>query len=415
MTNFLACLNGRMLRYCMIGISTSHWVVANADTHSSIEEPALISAPVEHYIDIDALPDPSSLYQVELLIFKNNQLDSFDPNGILTEQWPDELTLEYPDSLDFVHPPLQSTIQSTEKIIETVNTTLIPDEASASSQEPLINSNVSANDLMVTTASDADDHQQITGAYTKQEIALSTLALLTELPKQALILSEAQEKISRNTVHRVLYHQAWIQSLDSSVAAKAIPIFGGEKYNDHYQLEGHVTISKDRFLHIKTDLWLMEFTAIELSNKDIQQQSLAHQNVFNLSEEGFPGTLPDLPIDNERIALIEDQVLSRSLNAEIDQVINEFFYFDTVEVSPEENDRIDDDLFNLAEVINEQASKDKDEAIAVKENQVLQYQLNQVYAVRQNKKISSRQINYLDHPKIGVIVSVKKHILPEPD
>ena len=93
MTNFLACLNDRMLRYCMIGISTSHWVLVNADTHSSIEEPALISAPVEHYIDIDALPDPSSLYQVELLIFKNNQLDSFDPNGILTEQWPDELTL----------------------------------------------------------------------------------------------------------------------------------------------------------------------------------------------------------------------------------------------------------------------------------------------------------------------------------
>lgn len=413
MTNVLAGLNGRMLRYCMVGISASHWVLANTDTHSSIEEPALISSPVEHYIDIEALPDPSSLYQVELLIFKNNQSDSFDPNKIVTERWPDELTLVYPDALDFVHPPLQSRIESTEKIIETVNKLLISDQASASSQEPLINSEVSANDLMATNASNADDHQQITGAYTKQEIALSTLALLTELPKQALALSDAQEKISRNTVHRVLYHQAWIQSLDSSHAAKAIPIFGGEQYNDHYQLEGHVTISKDRFLHIKTDLWLMEFTAIELSNKDIQQQSLAHKNVFNLSKEGFPSTLPDLPIDNERIAMIEDQALNRSLNAEIDQAVNEVFDFDTEELNLEENDRIDDGLFALAEVINEQASKDEDEAIAVKVNQAIQYQLDKVYAVRQNKKISGRQINYLDHPKMGVIVSVKKHILPE--
>lgn len=415
MTNVLADLNGRMLRYCIVGISASHLALANTDTHSSMEERALMSAPIEQYIDIDALPDPSSLYQVELLIFKNNQTDNFDPNGIISERWPDELTLAYPETLDFVHPPLPSTIESSEKLIENENVTLISEEASSAPTAILINSEVSGTDLMLTNAS--NNNHQTTSAYTKQEIALSTLALLTELPKQVLALSEAKERISRNTVHRVLYHQAWIQSLDNSLKAKAIPIAGGEKYNDHYQLEGHVTISKDRFLHIKTDLWLMEFTAIELSEKEIQKQSLAHDNIFNLSKEGFPSSLPDLPIDYKRITTIEDQALNRSINTEIDQAINEIFYSDTLGISVDGyvDGSIDDGLFELAEEINEQAAKEAAEAIAIKENQAIQYQLNKVYAVRQNKKISGRQINYLDHPKMGVIVSINKYILPEID
>ena len=415
MTNVLADLNGRMLRYCIVGISASHLALANTDTHSSMEERALMSAPIEQYIDIDALPDPSSLYQVELLIFKNNQTDNFDPNGIISERWPDELTLAYPETLDFVHPPLPSTIESTEKLIENENVTLISEEASSAPTAILINSEVSGTDLMLTNAS--NNNHQTTSAYTKQEIALSTLALLTELPKQVLALSEAKKRISRNTVHRVLYHQAWIQSLDNSLKAKAIPIAGGEKYNDHFQLEGHVTISKDRFLHIKTDLWLMEFTAIELSEKEIQKQSLAHDNIFNLSKEGFPSSLPDLPIDYKRITTIEDQALNRSINTEIDQAINEIFYYDTLGISVEGyvDGSIDDGLFELAEEINEQAAKEAAEAIAIKENQAIQYQLNKVYTVRQNKKISGRQINYLDHPKMGVIVSIKKYILPEID
>lgn len=415
MTNVLADLNGRMLRYCIVGISASHLALANTDTHSSMEERALMSAPIEQYIDIDGLPDPSSLYQVELLIFKNNQTDNFDPNGIISERWPDELTLAYPETLDFVHPPLPSTIESSEKLIENENVTLISEEASSAPTAILINSEVSGTDLMLTNAS--NNNHQTTSAYTKQEIALSTLALLTELPKQVLALSEAKKRISRNTVHRVLYHQAWIQSLDNSLKAKAIPIAGGEKYNDHYQLEGHVTISKDRFLHIKTDLWLMEFTAIELSEKEIQKQSLAHDNIFNLSKEGFPSSLPDLPIDYKRITTIEDQALNRSINTEIDQAINEIFYSDTLGISVDGyvDGSIDDGLFELAEEINEQAAKEAAEAIAIKENQAIQYQLNKVYAVRQNKKISGRQINYLDHPKMGVIVSIKKYILPEID
>ncbi len=415
MTNVLVDLNGRMLRYCIVGISASHLALANTDTHSSMEERALMSAPIEQYIDIDGLPDPSSLYQVELLIFKNNQTDDFDPNGIISERWPDELTLAYPETLDFVHPPLPSTIESTEKLIENENVTLISEEASSAPTAIMINSEVSGTDLMLTNAS--NNNHQTTNAYTKQEIALSTLALLTELPKQVLALSEANEKISRNTAHRVLYHRAWIQSLDNSLAAKAIPIAGGEKYNDHYQLEGHVTISKDRFLHIKTDLWLMEFTAIELSEKELQKQSFAHHNVFNLRKEGFTGSLPDLPIDYKRITTIEDQALNRSINTEIDQAINEIFYSDTLGISVDGyvDGSIDDGLFELAEEINEQAAKEAAEAIAIKENQAIQYQLNKVYAVRQNKKISGRQINYLDHPKMGVIVSIKKYILPEID
>ena len=92
------------------------------------------------------------------------------------------------------------------------------------------------------------------------------------------------------------------------------------------------------------------------------------------------------------------------------------FLFDAVGISVDKygDDSIYNSLFELAEEINEGWSKSA-EAIAKKENQEIQYQPNKVYVVRQNKKISSRQINYLDHPKMGIIVSIKKHILPEND
>ncbi len=415
MTNILADLHSQMLRYCIVGIFASYLVLASSDTHSSMDERASMSPPIEQYIDIDTLPKPSSLYQVELLIFKNNQTDNFDPNGIISERWPDELTLAYPETLDFVHPPLPNTIKSTERFIESEKPTLISNETSTAPTERLIDNEVSGTELIPINVS--NNNHQITSAYTKQEIALSTLALLTELPEHALALSEANEKISRNTVHSVLYHRAWIQSLDNTVTAKAIPIAGGEKYNDHYQLEGHVTISKDRFLHIKTDLWLMEFIAVELSEKEIQKKSFAHHSVFNLEKEGFSNSLPDLPIDYKRITMVEDQALNNSINAEIDQAIDEIFYFDTVGISVDEygDESNDNGLFELAEEINEQATKEAAEAIAIKEKQGIQYQPNKIYVVRQNKKISARQINYLDHPKMGVIVSIKKHILPEND
>mgnify|MGYP001249508117 CR=1 FL=1 len=130
MTNVLADLNSRILRCCMVVFFASHLVLADTDTHPIMEERALIPASIEQYIDIDTLPDPSSLYQVELLIFKNNQTDNFDPNGIISERWPDELTLAYPETLDFVHPPLTDTIESTERFIENENATLISNEAS---------------------------------------------------------------------------------------------------------------------------------------------------------------------------------------------------------------------------------------------------------------------------------------------
>ena len=149
----------------------------------------------------------------------------------------------------------------------------------------------------------------------------------------------------------------------------------------------------------------------------MQKKSVTNHNIFNLSKEGIPSSLPDLPIDYKRITMIEDQALNRSINTEIDQAINEIFYSDTVGISDDEysDDSIDGGLFELAEEINEQAAKEAAEAITIKENQAVKYQLNKVYAVRQNKKISGRKINYLDHPKMGVIVSIKKHLLPEND
>ena len=403
MPTVLLGLQSHITYFWVICFFASSLAIAS-EKPSSLDKPLLLDQYSTLRIDIDNLPNASSLYQIELLIFKHNREDSFDPDQIINEQWPDNLILSYPKTLDFINEPLP-VIQKTEGLSATV----IINNSKVSPQEKLVNKKDISH--FVTSEFNRDnENKQSLAAYTEEEIALSKLILLTDLPRHSLQLSQAHQKIKNNTPHRVLYHRAWIQSLKKSSKANAIVIFGGQQYEDQYQLEGHLTISKDRFLHIKTDLWLKEFTPVQKSNKHVRDLSPeGYKYVFNENTEGFSNSIPKLPIDHKRIALIEERAFNHQLDNEIALTVDALYYSSTY------NENIDGNLFSPNNNVNNKVTNVKGESIAPKDIQAIKYKVEKVYAVRQNKKISSRKINYLDHPKMGVIVSVKKYSLLKDD
>lgn len=82
----------------------------------------------------------------------------------------------------------------------------------------------------------------------------------TPLPVAEHKLARAAERLSRQGGLRVLLHQAWLQPLFPRNQADALLVTGGDRVGSHFELEGYVTFSVERYLHLETNLWLSRFS-----------------------------------------------------------------------------------------------------------------------------------------------------------
>lgn len=78
-------------------------------------------------------------------------------------------------------------------------------------------------------------------------------------------LSRIAGSLRRSTNYRLLEHLAWRQPLDES--GFPVLIQGGERYNDVYELDGTITVSRSRFLHAQVNLWFTEFAPMRPSRR----------------------------------------------------------------------------------------------------------------------------------------------------
>ena len=88
-----------------------------------------------------------------------------------------------------------------------------------------------------------------------------------KLPSDDFELNQQAASLNRSNRYQVLSQTAWRMPVDDS--RREIPVkikaSGGEQ--DHYLLEGSVTISSSRFLHVDADIWYSELAPEALSSK----------------------------------------------------------------------------------------------------------------------------------------------------
>ncbi|MFT5691726.1 MAG: hypothetical protein ACI92E_001056 [Oceanicoccus sp.] len=161
-------------------------------------------------------PDNEQWYQVELLIYANNQESVGD-----AELWEQQLNLNYPDN----------SVLLTDPSVEILSHSLPPSLDSAILQSPVID-----------------------------PMALEEAAF-TLLPIEEMNLLLAARKIASQRDFRILFHGAWRQFISARNKAEHIMITGGDQFDDHYELEGTIKLGVERYLHIETDLWLSTFTS----------------------------------------------------------------------------------------------------------------------------------------------------------
>lgn len=195
---------------------------------------------------------------------------------------------------------------------------------------------------------------------------------LEYLPRSERRLNSAHQALQRNNSLRVLFHQAWHQPLVTSDQAPALVIRGGSEYGKHYELEGTVTISLRRYLHLHTDLWLSQF-------------------VPNIGQD--VDYWPPLPLPPS---------VARALYQPIDIGTESLLL--TPQTSELEGDwRTEQDGSWQSQDRSLGWSGEPSLRLRVQESP---YRVQEIVTMKQRRRMRSTEVHYLDHPRMGLLIRI---------
>lgn len=202
--------------------------------------------------------------------------------------------------------------------------------------------------------------------------------LLVELNQEQQLLKSQARSLQLNRNHQVLFHKSWNQQLGPRNNTEAVVITGGERYDDHQELEGYVQLSKARYLHINANLWLSRFSP-------------------NIS--GELGNWPHLPAVPQQVWQDKQSNFGADSNYRFDpdQTL-EADTFDSLRADSEDATRPEPHMLQQ-ELMNRD--------LAQREQQIASgYHVNEIQRIQQHRRMRSKEIHYIDHPAFGIIVKL---------
>ena len=191
-----------------------------------------------------------------------------------------------------------------------------------------------------------DTPEQFNDPNSQTQDQLGTALHYKPLPTAAHRLTDVKNKLRYNGGYDVLYHHAWNQPISTRAAALPIKIDAGGQYGSYRELSGTVKISKSRYFHIDTNLFLSSFEQID------PYEMLFSEN--DDSEGGFN------PVDwlNDQFSGNKDK-------------------------NPEQNPIFDD-------------------TVAGEKTWVPR----EVVSLKQSRRMRSKELHYLDNPRLSVFVMI---------
>jgi hypothetical protein len=195
----------------------------------------------------------------------------------------------------------------------------------------------------------------------EQDAEYAQLILASEafyqLPESEHLLNNNARDLNNAKQHRVLFHKAWRQPVWSKDEAPSLIISGGDKYGEHFELSGSINLSVARYLHLDTNLWFTQF-----------------ENNFGQELKDWP-TLPtppsieaDINIENKELQPYKQTTLWES-------AITSNNEYDSILATP--------------------------------------YVAVNIIKLNQKRRMRSKEIHYIDHPTVGMIIYIVPYELPE--
>ena len=248
---------------------------------------------------------------------------------------------------------------------------------------------------------------------------------LRPLPTDRRRLNNDAYALRVTSGYEVLWHQAWLQPLLDESRSPWIQIQAGDEYEGQFPLQGAVQIYLERFLHLKTDLWLSEFSP--------------RAAITNTQEEGLPPDfeLPTTPLAPAACAFYAGSwptsVVMESPGLEPGTVLEDWWFppFDctnqSIEVpagmpiakalDPYVHIALPSISFQTLSSLN--AGMDAKQRVypvfvdnslrpevTPQSGSSSSWQVSQIIPLRQSRRMRSGELHYLDHPRLGVLARI---------
>ncbi|MBT4164489.1 MAG: hypothetical protein HOE58_06750 [Porticoccaceae bacterium] len=329
------------------------------------------------------LVPPENWYQVEIILFTQ-------PDNLSGEIAPLDHHLEYPKNLlalidaearshQFTLSQIQAALLLDPEATPVLPTTLtwIPIEEmedpaitlNSSNQEPITLTGEIAIETETQIVEDSLPDEPYIPEYEESFIILD--ARVRDLNDSARALNR------RN--YNVVFHEAWRFEADAGGEDPWIHISAGKRLDDRSEIEGSLRFYKSRFLHVETDLWRLKF---------VNQDSLVDTLTVKLPDiPNFQLAIEDSPEQQWQIPVLPEYLTD--LNAE-----SELVNIGSVDHALE--------ALVLDEVEDQQNLSD-----------INQYPIAEIWPIKQSKRIEESSVYYLDHPELGIMLTIKAYE-PEP-
>jgi hypothetical protein len=191
-----------------------------------------------------------------------------------------------------------------------------------------------------------------------------------KLDKEFRDLNDSARALARRAKYNVVFHEAWRFAADENASDPWVIIKAGKQYQDRFEIEGSLRFYKSRFLHFQSDLWFVQFADPTDSVKRI--------------------VLPEFP-------QLEDPSLSdgqETLEVYLDESNIDKLFVGTPAPQTETS---------LQSVLEPGLETETTPQEAVS------YPLSSLWVFDQSKRMEQQQSYYLDHPKMGILVTIKSH------
>ena len=195
--------------------------------------------------------------------------------------------------------------------------------------------------------------------------------------------------------YNVIFHQAWRFVADENSNDPWILVHAGQKVGNRAEVEGSFRFYKSRFLHFETNLW-----RLKLANENSEEQtSLAK--------------LPDVPqMDSDDTTLAWRLIPISTKNKEVEATESTDLDLNTDVLTPE--NELFTELGSASQTLDKShsgytlVSFDPREADMEGQEQ-LEIPVTEVWSIAQSKRIEEQSVYYLDHPELGIMLTIKSY------
>ena len=332
-------------------------------------------------------------YQVEIIVFTQT-LTATDTQ----ESWSKDIALAYPPGSTALKTQQQleaqqlqesELLQSVEQNLENGQITQ-KNTHTLNPEENLSNPNEASNSVNSETVSASSQQNPLYEDEDNIE-RVNTPEPFIILDEEEQSLSAIKSSLSRHNNYRVLTHKAWRQPAYEHDTEKAVILTGGDLFDDHYELEGTLTLRVSRYLHVETNLWLTQF----------------YPNYGEASGYTEWPPLPQLPSLQSPLSSIpvtnqgSEQALSSPEN-------NPGFESETTATEKEHLGALPNNGLTLSDAAFDKPSFtfSFNQELDSLTNQTPGYIIDRIVLNKQSRKMRSGELHYLDHPVLGAIVKV---------